>query len=239
MRRRRRVCGDKILALERELRERWGSQGWWPTTRRPGEAPRYTSRCNVLCHDVDRAEPTRRRRRCISSSATLEIIVGAILTQNTAWSNVVKALKNLTAAGRLNLDDLEAAGPWLEECIRSSGYYRQKARRLRLTSAAIRESGGLEALRRLPTDELRSLLLRWHGVGKETADSILCYAFQRPVFVVDAYTGRLFRERRLPHASYDEMQSLVHESLPPDADRLGEFHALIVCNFTCNPTGAR
>lgn len=170
----------------------------------------------------------------MSDRAAFEIMVGAILTQNTAWRNVVRAIVNLTAADRLSLEALVDAGPWLEELIRPSGYYRQKAARLRLMARSVKEAGGVARLRRESTGALRERFLTWHGVGPETADSFLCYAFARPVFVVDAYTRRLFHTLGLPHGSYAEIQELVHAAMPQDPGVLGDLHARIVCNFTCN-----
>jgi endonuclease-3 related protein len=234
-----------------------GPRGWWPTTRRPGQPPVYR---------------LGREGEPVSDRAAFEIMVGAVLTQNTAWRNVEKALVNLTAAPpksalrgaggtawppaaarRLDVKSLATAGPWLEEAIRPSGYFRQKAARLRLLAAATISAGGVKGLRRIPTPDLREILLSWHGIGPETADSILCYAFARPVFVVDAYTRRLFASRGLPHGSYDEIQELVHAALPssvappksailgaggtawpPAAARFNDLHARIVHYFSCH-----
>ncbi len=208
----------RVRALNDRLLARFGPQGWWPVTVRPGEPPQY--------------RPGREGRRVRDRDA-FEIMVGAILTQNTAWRNVVLAIVNLSSAGKLTLDALHDAGPWLEELIRPSGYWRQKADRLRRLAAAIDEAGGLARLRRKSTEDLRALFLAWHGVGPETADSFLCYAFARPVFVVDAYTRRLFHSLGLPCDSYAQMQDLVHSALPQDPAILGDFHARIVSNFTC------
>ncbi len=203
---------ETVRRLDAELRRRFGPQGWWPVTIRPGMPPQYRpSRAGL---------PVNARER-------LEIIVGAILTQNTAWTNVERALVNLTARG-FTLESLAEAGPWLEEEIRPSGYFRQKADRLRRTARAILDAGGLSSLGRMETPRLREVLLSWHGIGPETADSILCYAFARPVFVVDAYTKRLFAERGLPCEHYGEIQSLVHEALRGSTADYGELHARIV-----------
>jgi endonuclease III related protein len=203
----------RLIALDRALLKQFGPQGWWPTSPRLGAKPRY--------------RPGLEGRRVIDREAW-EIVVGAILTQNTAWQNVELALANLSAARRSSIDAILEPGSWLEEAVRPSGYFRQKADRLRRTARAIIDAGGLGALRREPTPHLRERLLSWHGVGPETADSILCYAFARPVFVVDAYTTRLFEKEGLPAKSYAQIQDFVHDAMEPSAARYGDLHARIV-----------
>jgi len=211
-----------IRRLDDELLRLLGPRGWWPTTRRSGRPPVYR---------------IGREGEPVSDRAAFEIMVGAVLTQNTAWRNVEKALVNLTAARQLEPKTIATAGTWLEAAIRPSGYFRQKAERLRLLAAATISAGGVKGLRRVPTSDLRALLLSWHGVGPETADSILCYAFARPVFVVDAYTRRLFAARGLPHGAYDEIQELVHAALPSSVARFNDLHARIV-SFISRTAGA-
>jgi endonuclease-3 related protein len=130
----------------------------------------------------------------------LEVIAGAILTQNTAWSNVERALRNLRRVGALSVDGIRATPlRKLEQLIRPAGYFRQKARRLknfvRYLDAHYR--GSLTRMFARPTEELRAELLALNGVGPETADSILLYAGGHPVFVVDAYTRRIFARHGL------------------------------------------
>jgi len=161
------------------------------------------------------------------------MIVGAILTQSTAWSNVERALGNLSAAGALSPGGILALSEGeLAELIRPSGYYNTKARKLKAFVSLLnaRFDGDLDLLRSLPAGELRSLLLATHGIGPETADSILLYAAGRPVFVVDAYTRRTFsRLGFTPEVdSYDAWQKLFVDSLPSDASVFNEYHALIV-----------
>ena len=123
-----------------------------------------------------------------------EVIVGAILTQNTSWTNVERALASLRAARRLSVAGIrEAPLPKLEELIRSSGYFRQKARRLKNFVAFLdaRYGGSLERMFATPTKQLRAELLELNGIGPETADSILLYAGNHAIFVVDAYTRRI------------------------------------------------
>jgi endonuclease-3 related protein len=172
----------------------------------------------------------------------LEMMVGAILTQNTAWSNVEKAINRLMEAKGLTLQALlHMPEETLERLIRPCGYYRVKAQRLKNLLLAVHEKsdGKLTAFLSLPTADLRETLLAVSGVGPETADSILLYAAQRPVFVVDTYTRRaLFRHGWVPlKATYDEVQSLFMQCLPPDAALYNEYHALWVAlgKIYCRP----
>lgn len=149
-----------------------------------------------------------------------EVIVGAYLTQNTAWTNVERALENLRVAQMLSLDGIRKARlARLERLIRPSGYFRQKARRLKTFVAFLDKnySGSLAALFAQPTARLREELLKLNGVGPETADSILLYAGNHSVFVVDAYTRRVLdRHGILPEKSaYEEIRELCECSLAP------------------------
>lgn len=162
-----------------------------------------------------------------------EVIVGAILTQNTAWTNVKLALGNLRRE-RLLTPRAMARVPQskLARLIRSSGYFRQKARKLKafLEFLGAEYGGSLTRMFASPTAELREKLLAVHGIGPETADSILLYAGRHPIFVVDAYTKRfLARHSVTPEkASYDEVQQLFMRHLPADQAYFNEYHALIV-----------
>lgn len=140
-----------------------------------------------------------------------EVIVGAYLTQNTAWRNVERALSNLRAARVLSIEGIRGLRlARLERLIRPSGYFRQKAKRLKTFVAFLdHECGGsLDTLFSQPTDKLREELLNLNGVGPETADSILLYAGNHPVFVVDAYTRRiLHRHEILPQkTNYEDIR---------------------------------
>jgi endonuclease-3 related protein len=160
-----------------------------------------------------------------------EIMVGAVLTQNTNWSNVEKAIANLKAAGLLAPAALAALpAAELAELIRPAGYHNLKAARLKNLFVLIEEQGGVEALLEQPTATLRELLLGVKGIGPETADSIVLYAAGRPVFVVDAYTHRiLFRHGLISEdCDYFQMQELFMDNLEEDAALFNEYHALIV-----------
>jgi len=141
---------------------------------------------------------------------------------------VEKAIINLSKQNLLSLKAMSESDDRLEMAIKSAGYFNQKGKRLRDISSRISEIGGVGELRNYPTGKLRDLLLSWNGIGPETADSILCYAYNRPVFVVDNYTKRFFDKMDLPAGSYDEMQELVHRSVERSASVLGDFHARIV-----------
>jgi endonuclease-3 related protein len=148
-----------------------------------------------------------------------EVIVGAYLTQNTAWTNVERALANLRGAQLLSVDGIRRVRrDRLQRLIRPSGYFRQKAQRLKTFVAFLdqRYDGSLDKMFGQPTERLRDELLELNGVGPETADSILLYAGNRPVFVVDAYTRRILdRHRILPErADYEEIRALFEAALP-------------------------
>lgn len=152
------------------------------------------------------------------AQSRFEVIVGAYLTQNTNWSNVELALKNLRAARVLSVDGIRGIRtPRLEKLIRSSGYFRQKARNLKIFVEFLDRNYG-ESLTRMfaqPTEVLREQLLSLKGVGPETADSILLYAGQHPVFVVDAYTRRLASRHGLvgEQSGYEEVRALFERAL--------------------------
>jgi endonuclease III related protein len=157
------------------------------------------------------------------AESRFEMIVGAYLTQNTAWSNVEKALANLRGAGLLSLAGIRRVQlAKLERLIRPAGYFRQKAKRLKVFTAYLdqRYYGSLTKFLARPTEELREELLQLNGIGPETADSILLYAGNHPVFVVDAYTRRILaRHEILPEkASYEEIRELFERALAPVAE---------------------
>jgi len=162
-----------------------------------------------------------------------EIIVGAILTQNTNWTNVEKAIANLNSAnlmspGKLYHLDL----PQLAELIRPAGYYNIKAKRLKSFLNWLFENynGRLSNLQGLDTQRLRAELLGIKGIGRETADSILLYAFDRPIFVVDAYTARVAIRHGLiePGADYEQLREVFQSNLLEDVQLFNEYHALLV-----------
>ena len=162
-----------------------------------------------------------------------EIIIGAILTQNTSWSNVEKAIKNLKSTGSLSAEKLRDMNPsQLAELIRPAGYFNVKAKRLKNFIDWFFENykGKLSNFENVNTDRLRTELLEVKGIGRETADSILLYALNRPVFVVDAYTARIATRHGLiePGADYEQLRYLFESNLPQDVQLYNEFHALLV-----------
>jgi endonuclease-3 related protein len=184
------------------LRDVYGPQRWWPVTPRGEKTPRYTGGPR-------------------SDAQRFEVAVGAILTQNTAWTNASRAIEILNADGIVSpeticaLDEVTLAGK-----IRCAGYYNQKARRLR-TLAAFFRSG---------TPITREALLALEGVGPETADSIMLYAVGSPHFVVDRYTRRMFGRLGLvrPDDPYEEVRRAFERALPRRVSVYREYHALIV-----------
>lgn len=163
----------------------------------------------------------------------LEVVVGAILTQNTNWRNVERAIQRLRDAGALDWPRLNAlTHAELAELIRPAGTYNVKARRLKnfVEFFYSRYGGDWNRLAGIQTDRLREELLGVAGIGRETADAILLYALGRPNFVVDAYTRRIFVRHHLVdlEADYEIIKALVEEGLPGDANRFNEMHALLV-----------
>jgi endonuclease-3 related protein len=160
-----------------------------------------------------------------------EVMVGAVLTQNTSWVNVERALALLTARIPLTAEAILAVPPEeLAACLRPVGYFNVKARRLRCFCSELIRAGGIDSLAALPTGELRHWLLAIHGIGAETADDMLLYAFERPVFVVDAYTRRVFSRVGLLAGGegYEPIRHAFEAALRPDVPLFNEYHALIV-----------
>lgn len=168
------------------------------------------------------------------ADSPFEMIVGAILTQCTTWSNVEKAIDRLKSSGMLSLESLHHADiKDIEELIKPSGYFHQKARKLKSFVSYLMDewNGELETFLSQPIDSLRRKLLGIYGIGPETADSIILYGAHKPVFVVDQYTYRIvyrhgwFREP----FRYDKLQSFFMEVLEPNVTMFQEYHALVVC----------
>ena len=195
----------KLLNMYTTMLDQMGPRGWWP------------------------------------AKSPFEVAVGAILTQNTAWRNVVKAIQNLELNGCLRPTLLmEMSESEIAELIRPSGYFRIKANRLKNFLSLIEyeatvngceaDSMELECFRDQELEPLRNKLLAVKGIGPETADSILLYGLDLPVFVVDAYTARIMQRHGLIHeeAGYEELQELFMQALPADIQLFNEYHALLV-----------
>jgi endonuclease-3 related protein len=173
----------------------YGYQGWWPV--------------DEGYHATKGTDPRD------------EIIIGAVLTQNTAWRNVEKALENLKRYGELSLGFVrQASAKELEELIKPSGFYRLKAQRLKHIAEFFNPTDLVEKVS-------REGLLKVKGIGKETADAILLYAGGRLSFVIDAYTKRLFKRLYGLDGGYEDLKSYVEENIPKDLTIYKEFHALI------------
>jgi endonuclease-3 related protein len=201
----------------KKLYARFGPQGWWPVTRNASIKPVYFKREYVGK----------------SGREKFEICAGAILTQNTAWSNVRLAIANLKRAKALTLGKiLKLDGRILESLIRPSGYFNQKAKRLRYFARYVLKNygGNIDIFFDKPADALREELLSLNGIGPETADSMILYAAQKPSFVVDAYTMRL--GQRLgwfgARMTYDVAKEYIVSKIPESLEVYNEFHALIV-----------
>ena len=165
------------------------------------------------------------------AESAFEVIVGAVLTQNTSWKNVEKALSSLKGAGLLDLDSIAALPREdLAALIRSSGFFNVKAKRLKNLCEWLQSQGGLDALSLWDTARFRRALLAINGIGPETADDILLYAFQRPVFVIDSYTRRLLKKLGLVQGNedYETLRQMFESCLPRDHSLYNEYHALIV-----------
>lgn len=163
----------------------------------------------------------------------LEIVLGAILTQNTAWSNVEKALKNIKDAGSISLGFLrETDLNMLAQLIRPTGYFNQKAARVKGFIEYLDENyhGHLEEMLSLHLQDLRTALLSIKGIGPETADDIILYAAEKPVFVIDSYTKRVMSRHSIcsQNVGYEELQTIIETQVPKNVPIYKEFHGLIV-----------
>ncbi len=206
-----------LLKIFNILHKEFGFQGWWPTTR-DNKSPEYN---------------TNNSTRELSDKEKLEICFGAILTQNTSWKNVEKAIINLNQNKLININKIsKIRQEKLAELIRSSGYHNQKSERLKIFCNHLINNYNGKISRFFEKDiiELREELLSIKGIGPETADSIVLYAAQKPIFVIDAYTKRIFSRIDIceKDIKYNELQDLFHSELKRDVELFNEYHALIV-----------
>ena len=205
----------EIAHLYERLRQTYGPQGWWPLLAWPGINPTRSGTGRGY-HPGDYSFPR-------TPAEQFEICCGAILTQNTAWPNVEKALLRMRAEEALAPDAiLELAPECLGEIIRPSGYYRVKAEKLRRFAEFYRNL-------RSTVPGREALLAVW-GIGPETADSMLLYAFHQPEMVIDAYTRRILTALKLIRGteSYEAIKQLCATALPRELAVYQEFHALMV-----------
>jgi endonuclease-3 related protein len=190
----------------------FGPQGWWPLTIKCYNSKHYSGR------------PKKDKHR-------FEIIIGAILTQNTNWKNVEKALYNLSKNDLIDIKKISKINQTkLGELIKPAGYFNQKAERLKIISDYILENykGNISEFFDKEIKELREELLKIKGIGPETADSIILYAAEKPIFVIDAYTKRIFERLGFNAKDYGGWQNLFMSSLKKDLYMFKEYHALIV-----------
>lgn len=190
----------RLFDIYKILLNTFGEQHWWPTD---------------------------------SKSPEFEIMIGAILTQQSTWKNVEDAIKNLKRKNFLTPERLAFADQAeIEEIIRSTGFYKQKARRIMDFSKYIQEkySGDIGLMFAKDRDDLRNELLSLKGIGKETADSIVLYAAHKPIFVIDAYTYRIFSRIGMitGKEKYDELREKIEKEIRPNEKIYNEFHALLV-----------
>ncbi len=200
------------------LYRKYGNQGWWPLSKGNLEARHHNGKPE---NDKDK----------------FEIIIGAILTQNTSWANVEKAIYSLNKANLLEPKKMAAARESeIAELVRPAGYYNQKARRLKFIANYFIKNKDLLNKNK---EELRKELLGINGIGPETADSIILYAAEKPSFVIDAYTKRVFsRLLKKDFGSYGNWKYFFESNLKNKSGIFNEYHALIVehAKKSCNKT---
>lgn len=202
-----------LMKVYRKLLTEFGYQGWWPLLECKGCNP-TKSGCMRGYHPGDYSFPKNRRQ-------IFEVCVGAILAQNTSWTNVEKSLLKMKEYGLLDAQVIASSSiATIKRAIKQSGYYNQKARKLKIFSEFFLSLGSRAPFR----DELLGV---W-GIGPETTDSILLYAYHKPVFVVDAYTKRLLERLGFDKKGYGEEQEFFQKNVPQDHKIYNEFHALIV-----------
>jgi len=212
---------NRLIEIYKLLLKNFGKQGWWPLTLEGFESKHHSG-------------------RPLSDKHRFEIIIGAILTQNTNWKNVEKALFNLSKNDFIDAKKIcKVNRKKLAQLIRPAGYYNQKAERLKIFGDYILKNykGDINHFFNYKNDnrlirknilELRKELLSIKGIGPETADSIILYAAEKPIFVIDAYTKRIFERLGYKANSYDEWQKMFMDNLSEDREMFNEYHALLV-----------
>jgi len=207
----------KLMTIYRKLLKYYGHQGWWPIVNNKTLISEH--------HPKNYSYPRTQEER-------FEVCIGAILTQNTAWKNVEICINNLIKNKLIDIKKIDKIdNNELSKLIKSSGYYNQKTIKIKnFTDYVIKNyNGKLKKLSDKNINEIRKELLTINGIGKETADSIILYAFNKPIFVIDAYTKRIFeRLFDLKFKDYDEWQDYFHKNLEEDYRLFNEYHALIV-----------
>jgi endonuclease-3 related protein len=206
-----------IKEVYNDLFEIYGAQGWWPIT------PIGGCRGKKLLTPIYGIKNHNEKQK-------LEVVFGSLLAQNTSWKNVEKAIIEMNKKGLIDVNKiLKINHDELAQTIRSSGYFNQKAKKLKHIAEFLKKNP-IRKLEKMDIIDARELLLNVNGVGKETADSILLYALNKPIFVVDAYTKRIFANLGFIKytADYDKIKGLFENDLPKDYKLYQEYHALIV-----------
>jgi len=207
---------NKVEEIYSTLLKNYKKQGWWPIFNVKKGISEYG--LNAPRNDSD----------------IFEIIIGAILTQNVAWKNVETALKNLKGKKLLSPQNLHnTENSIIASCIRPSGYYNQKTKKIKnFLDWFSTINYSFDKLKIIKTNILREILLNINGIGQETADSILLYGLNRKIFVIDAYTKRMFSRLNLisSHESYSSIQDFFHREFSGTLKRYNEYHALIVAH---------
>ena len=207
--------------MYKTMKRSQGRRGWWPVFRTG------TGHDEKPVYDPSRKKLTARQK--------FEIAVGAVLTQNTAWTNVEKAMMELNRSGNISVERIrKLPHEKLAKLIRSSGYFNQKTKKLKEFVAFLdrfgRADDSMSPLRKFKSIQARKKLLEVKGIGPETADSILLYALDKPIFVVDAYTRRIFSRHGWIRGDepYDEIRMWFERNLPRSAKLFNDYHAQIV-----------
>jgi len=203
----------KIKTIYNNLYSHFGKQHWWPVTKDNEIIPKYHKNIKL------------------NNKQKLEICFGAILTQNTNWKNVEKAIIQLNKNQLININKIiKINNKKLAKIIKNSGYHNQKAIKLKNFCSFLLNNynGNIENFFNNNIEILRNELLSINGIGPETADSIILYAAKKPIFVIDAYTKRIMNRIGYKEETYDELQNLFMNNLKPNEKIFNEYHALLV-----------
>ncbi|MBW2976978.1 endonuclease III domain-containing protein [Candidatus Woesearchaeota archaeon] len=204
---------NKIIKIYQTLFGSYGNQNWWPVTKDGETAPKYHKSINL------------------NEKQKLEICFGAILTQNTSWKNVEKAIIQLNKNQLININKIiKINNKKLASIIKSSGYHNQKAKKLKNFCSFLSKNYNSKPDKFFSNniEELRIELLSVNGIGPETADSIILYAAKKPIFVIDAYTKRIMGRLGFEEDSYEGLQSMFMENLDLNEKLFNNYHALLV-----------
>jgi endonuclease-3 related protein len=216
------ITVNKFTTIYAKLLKEYGPQGWWPLSGKPR---------NTRCEKGKGLHmPKHHNGPPLNDMDRFEIMIGAILTQNTAWTNVEKAIEQLGKNKLIDPDRIiKTDKQKIAKLIRSAGYYNQKSERLKMIAGFVKQNS-MKKLLAKKTEKLREMLLSLNGVGPETADSMVLYAFGKPTFVIDAYTRRIFSRLGICNkdAPYESLRQMFMKNVKKDVAVYKEYHALIV-----------